>query len=685
MHKMELSDLIAEATTPAFLQTIPPMTREQCVDFINALTTQELHSALEDHDENPFFILSLGLIYLKAGATKSFPSHLIELIYCHIIKNDEQRDNGGNLFMTELARMFNQSRISVSRSLWGLCSNSPADLESFLTEKNASPRILYYWLQFKMRSESPVTKQLHQIFERIKKKPLEYIEFVGLMIRHKTQLIFNSETGYFVYLISNRSVIKLLTLFEIDWEFTFGELTVVRNFLRNCPINAQYLYGEDISVSCSRNLIGNVMGLSDCLDEVGLLDEDTFFYNVCRFHEFVHLSHSDLDNVFQLNKVKFDIILTPARYPIEDVFLLFHNMFLRRVRLFTLLRILDSIKIYGNKLSPDEINSIPDALDEINDDRKEEAPFWLALMCYDRQESIPILDDYILLFKCILTRTSGDTIRVNPSSPANFQLIISNLRKYLPDFALQMNLKSVSWIENDRLIEVPILPVLATVEPTGMTIMYLNENSRLFPVMLQFLILSKTKAELWDKIVPVFTHIDQMAQQLPPNDVTFMMILAEMFNVIDFVFKKLDVSETDFGTIYELMPNHPENSIYEAFIVDPRFRQLAAGIHEERKVAELEKRCQEHSSSGAEQGSIVDSQMKLGVVLIECVICTSKSTPKYTDMLSPCGHTFCHGCSLKLTDCPNCRIRIKSRISLGNFGIKFRNPESSAVKRKREE
>jgi len=44
-----------------------------------------------------------------------------------------------------------------------------------------------------------------------------------------------------------------------------------------------------------------------------------------------------------------------------------------------------------------------------------------------------------------------------------------------------------------------------------------------------------------------------------------------------------------------------------------------------------------------------------------CQICF---TNKITTCLTPCGHTFCVKCSEKMTDCANCRSRIKKKIKM---------------------
>jgi hypothetical protein len=48
------------------------------------------------------------------------------------------------------------------------------------------------------------------------------------------------------------------------------------------------------------------------------------------------------------------------------------------------------------------------------------------------------------------------------------------------------------------------------------------------------------------------------------------------------------------------------------------------------------------------------------------------NTSEFTNLLVPCGHTFCNSCSKKLVNCLNCRVKIESRLHLKNLNIRIR-------------
>lgn len=153
-----LSDLIAAATdanaavaTADFLQ----MTREQRVEFefINGLVHGELADALQTHGGNPYFVFPLATIYVRAGATRSFPKILAELVYEAVFLQKE----GTREFLEVLNQSFQDDWRKVARYLWGLCENvKPFQLSSFLKSKNSSPLMLFYWLQLAVRGNKQI-------------------------------------------------------------------------------------------------------------------------------------------------------------------------------------------------------------------------------------------------------------------------------------------------------------------------------------------------------------------------------------------------------------------------------------------------------------------------------------------------------------------------------------------------
>jgi hypothetical protein len=196
----------------------------------------------------------------------------------------------------------------------------------------------------------------------------------------------------------------------------------------------------------------------------------------------------------------------------------------------------------------------------------------------------------------------------------------------------------------------------------------------LFPCKLQLLMLSRTKDELFSNLKYVLEHIGEESS----ND------LEEMFFIMENIFKRLKISMDDFYNIYELLPKHPSNDISEAFINDPRFSYLLTNFLEERKVKQLEQKCREHLTTMTDDSKITDAQSELGIILMNCSICMANNTSEFTDLLVPCGHTFCHSCSLKLETCPNCRVKIDYRLPLKNFNIRIRKePEVQALKRQK--
>jgi hypothetical protein len=205
------------------------------------------------------------------------------------------------------------------------------------------------------------------------------------------------------------------------------------------------------------------------------------------------------------------------------------------------------------------------------------------------------------------------------------------------------------------------------------------------------MMLSKTIDELWANMIPVMDFIGQQADRLPPTDVQFKLNLAEMFNILHVCFCKFGVKVCDFSDkIYPLLPKNPENSVFEAFIADARFQELTRGVHDERKVAQMEEACTEYCTR---HGTTMDhAQRELGCVLFSCPVCTCKITKDFTTILD-CGHAICTGCAGKLAspNCPNCRAQITNMMRL-SFEIRLRQepakdpskqPTESAEKKQR--
>ena len=54
----------------------------------------------------------------------------------------------------------------------------------------------------------------------------------------------------------------------------------------------------------------------------------------------------------------------------------------------------------------------------------------------------------------------------------------------------------------------------------------------------------------------------------------------------------------------------------------------------------------------------------------------------FTNLLVPCGHTFCHSCSQKLVNCPNCRVKIDYRLDMNKLNIRIRKEPDVQVSKK---
>ena len=669
-EEMLFSDLIA-APTLAFLLSILQMTPEECVAFVNALDGNDLTESLQTHGENPIFIFSLGLIYLKAKATRSFPMRLAELIYYHVY----HRSQGSHEFLQFLNTSFEENQNSYprslwGRSLWGLCEScSSKDVESFLKPRNSSPLLVFYWLQMAIQKQKPIVKEFFQILERIKKNPLIFDDVKQLMVANKSQLLFHVNIGCIAVIIDTGVVFNLLHLFEINWNLTSAELELLRNFLKKRPISANFLVDPQyMTAECSRYLIGEVMDFADLLDASGRLTESVLLLPVNlkdkQIAEFVYLSDDDLATVFRVNHYVFNHILIPGKYSFYKVLFFFNNLTYSNQELFS--RIRDALKEYGNKLTPQDIKLIPNVLKSMSDDIRDAAHFFLAFMCIERKENIGCLNDHIMLLKALLNRGTQQIIEVVPSSPANFPEIIRKLRACLPDFVLNL-----MCLEIRTPIAVQLLPVLQTDKQHSGAVhafLELNTQNGSFACFLQLLMLSQTLRQLWSNMERVMEYIEHQAGD-------FTMMQSELFHILDELFnKRFKVGLPHFNDhIYGLLPKQPENnSIFDAFVADQRFHHLARGVHDERKSVECKKKCEEHLRTMPHGSTLDDAQRALGIILFECPVCKSYVTKAFTTIIG-CGHAFCTSCIKKLDECSICRKKIGShRFECSDLNIRYK-------------
>jgi hypothetical protein len=687
---MNLEYLISAVNTPDWEQELKQISHGESVDFINQTNKADMSVALDELNDNSLFIFAIGAIYVKAKSIRSFPLYLAELIYKHVF----QCGQGHQLFLEILNQEFGISKNNVARYMWGLCNHiSNPDIVSFLKQKNSSAIIVLYWLQMAKYS----TKHIFHIMERIQKKSDNYENIINFFIRNKTEILFDEKNGCLTNVIEKKSFYNFSLLFEIDWQFTFGEIEQIRNFLRSHPINSSFL--QNCSSECSKNLIGTILNLGNYLDENYVLREDSLIIpvNVGQIHEFIYYGYNHLESIFQNNQFIFDNLLVPERYQIYDVFIFFHNLFLHKSFAFS--RIIVALKTYGEKLSEENLREIPKFIENVDSSRRDDFKVWLALMCISRTETISVIQDYINVLKALFTpRIFGHATSISPFSPSTIYEVIDNIRKSLPDFILNTELLIVRWSIDDNYFSKSLLPVLQLEEKSisidnsiRSRINYLNfphpyiaddRKLLLFPCKLQLLMLSRTKDDFFSNLKDVLEHIGEESIKTSSNDITFKMMMEEMFFIMENIFKKLKISMDDFYNIYELLPKHSSNDISEAFINDPRFSYLLTNFLEERKVKQLEQKCREHLTTMTDDSKITDAQSELGIILMNCSICMANNTSEFTDLLVPCGHTFCHSCSLKLETCPNCRVKIDYRLPLKNFNIRIRkDSDMHATKR----
>jgi hypothetical protein len=632
------------------------MNYEQSVTFVNEINPDELANALQTQGANPFFVLSLAIIYVRAGATRSFPQRLAELVYDAVFRKAEGTQ--------EFLAVLNQAdKKKVSRCLWGLCeSASPDDLKSFLKAKNSSPLILFYWLLLAVRGEKQIVKELFQILARIAQqnmKPnakLDYSDVIRALLDKKSYFLFHEINGVLAVVLEKGFVGNILNLFEVQWNFTFAELTLVRNFLQKRPFNSSWLIEQSyMSANCSRFLIGTVMNLAELLDASGRLTEATLLLpaNFAKIGEFVHLSPNHLERIFRLNQVLFDTHVIPGKYSISFVINFFMNMHLRRnPNLFS--RMLGALKTYGSKLLPEDLKSIKTALGHFDISSQNKAAIFAAFMCIDRLEPIPCLQDYIAVLKAILNRGGAHTLQVAGCVQDKLQEIVCALRSDFPDFILNALILSVDGIS--------FLPVV-TLNPASPTVIaFLQAHASSFPCKLQFLMTSTSLDQFVDQIPAVMDFIGTQVDQ-----VGYMLHLAEMFRIFHVWFCINNITMLEFNNRISELFTIPV--VLDAFVADSRFTYLTRGLRNDRRIAQMRQECEAYCAQNGT--TMAEAQRSFGHVVFDCPICTDLSTLDFTTILQ-CGHCVCTGCSYQIENCPNCRARITHRTQANFLGISFR-------------
>jgi hypothetical protein len=666
---LSLSDLFA-AINLAFIQTILGMNNDQCIEFVNRIAPDELADALQTHAANPFFVFSLAIIYIRAGATRTFPQRLAELVYDAVFRQAE----GTQDFLTDLNNAFSADKKKVSRFLWGLYeSASPDDLKSFLTAKNSSPLILFYWILLAVRGEKQIVKELFQILARIAQQNIKpnpkvsYADVIQALLNNQEYFLFHETNGVFAVILEKGFVGNILNLFEVPWNFTEEHLSHVMNFFRQRPIDASWLLRTDyMSEKCSRFLIGTVMNLAALLDSSGRLTVATLLLpaNFARIGEFVNLSdHDHLAYIFRRNHVLFDTHVIPGKYARSFVLNFFMNLHLRRnPELFS--RMLNALKTYGSKLSPEDLNAMKSAIQQIHHTRQAEAAIFAAFMCIDRPEEIPCLKNHIAVLKTIFMVIGNPihTLCVRDCDPTKLQEIVCALRSVLPDFLLNARMLFVNGIS--------FLPVvnLQPASPTVNAFLQAHALAGSFSCMLQLLMVSDNLDQFVDRMPPVMSFIGAQVDQVGPNDVQYQLNLAEMFKILHACFCKFDVKMLFFNNQVGALFTNPV--VLDAFVADPRFAEQTRGLRNDREVVRMRRECQAYC---VQHGTTMsDAQLALGYVVFGgCPICTELSTPPFTTILQ-CGHSFCTGCAEQIKNCSTCRAKITHRTQADSLGIRFR-------------
>jgi len=662
---LRLSDLFA-AINLAFLQSILQMTSGQCIEFVNGVNLDELASGLQNHSANSFAVFSLAIIYIRAGATKAFPQRLAELLYDAVFRQAE----GTQEFLEALNQAFSADKKKVSRFLWGLCeSASPDDLKSFLTAKNSSPLILFYWILLAVRGKKQIVNELFQILARIVQQNIKpnpkvsYADVIQVLLNNQEYFLFHETNGVFAVILEKGFVGNILNLFEVPWNFTEEQLSHVMNFFRQRPIDASWLLRTDyMSAECSRFLIGTVMNLAALLDPSGRLTVATLLFpaNFARIGEFVHLSdHDHLERLFRVDRVLFDTHVIPGKYAISFVLRFFMNLHLRRnPELFS--SMLDALKTYGRKLSPEGLNAMKSVIQQIHLTRQAEVAIFAAFMCIDRPETIPFLKHQIAVLKAILNRGGAHTLQIAGCQHVKLQEIVCALRSVFPDFVLGAQIVSINGIS--------CLPVVNLHETSQPVIAFLQSQAGSFLCMLQLLMISPNLEDFVSQFPAVMAFIGAQVDQVGPNDVQYQLNLAEMFNILHACFCKFDIKMIVFNNHISALFTNPV--VLDAFVADPRFAEQTRGLRNDREIARMRQECQAHC---AQYGTTMpEAQRALGHVVFEaCAICTGLSKPDFTTIFQ-CGHCFCTGCAEQIIDCSNCRKRITCRTQADSLGIRFR-------------
>jgi hypothetical protein len=661
-----LSDLIAAAINLAFLQSILQMTHAQSVAFINGVDPKELAEALQTHAANPFFVFSLAIIYIRAGATRTFPQRLAELVYDAVFRQAD----GTQEFLEALNQAFSEDKKKVSRFLWGLCeSATPNDMNSFA--KNSSPLILFYWLHLAVKGEKQIVKELFQILARIAQQNIKpnpkvnYADVIHALLAKQSYFLFHESKGVFAVILEKGFVGNILNLFEVPWNFTEEHISHVVNFFRQHPIDASWLLRKDyMSEMCSRFLIETVMDLAALLDASGRLTEATLLLpaNFESIGKFVFFSdHHHLEHIFSVNHVLFDTHVIPGKYAISFVLHFFMNLHLRiNPELFS--SMLDALKTYGSKLSPANLNAMKSAIQQIHPTRQEDAAIFAAFMCIDRPEPIPCLKDHITVIKAILNRGGAHTLHVAGCKPSKLQEIVCALRSVLPDFLLNAQILCVNGISF-----LPVVNLHATSQPV-IAFLQAHALAGLFPCMLQLLMTSDHLDLFKVHMIAVMSFIGAQVDKVGPNDVQYQLNLAEMFKILHACFCKFDVKMLFFNNQVSALFTNPV--VLDAFVEDPRFAEQTRGLRNDRVVVRMRKECEEYC---VQHGTTIEiAQRALGHVVFEaCAICTSVSIPRFITIFQ-CGHCFCTGCAEQIIDCSNCRKRVTCRIQADSLGLRFR-------------
>ena len=677
---LPLSTLIA-ATNLAFIQTILQMTSDQCIEFVNGVDPKELADALQTHGANPFFVFSLAIIYIRAGVTRTFPQKLAELVYYAVFLQAE----GTQEFLEALNNAFSADKKKVSRFLWGLCeSASPDDLKSFLTAKNLEKLILilFYWILLAVRGEKQIVKELFQILARIAQQNIKpnpkvsYADVIKALLDNQEYFLFHPTNGVFAVILEKGFVGNILNLFEVPWNFTEEQLSFVRNFLQKRPIDASWLLRLDyMSEKCSRFLIGTIMNLAGLLDPSGRLTVATLLLpaNFARIGEFVNLSdHDHLAYIFCMNHVLFYTHVIPGKYAISFVLHFFMNLHLRRnPELFS--SMLDALKTYGSKLSPEDLNAMKSVIQQIHLTRQAEAAIFAAFMCIDRLETIPFLELHIAVLKAILNRGVSHTLQVSGCKLTKLQEIVCALRSVFPDFVLGAQIDSINGIS--------FLPVV-NLQPASQSVIAFLQTHALessFQCMLQLLMTSTNLDQFINQLSSVMSFIGAQVDQVGPNDVQYQLNLAEMFDILNACFCKFDVKMLGFNNQVSALFTNPV--VLDAFVADPRFAEQTRGLRNDRRIVQMRQECQAYCDQHGTTMS--EAQRALGYVVFEaCPVCTGLSTPGFTTIFQ-CGHCVCTGCAEQIGNCPNCRKQITCRTQADSLEICFRPdpaPPASSVK-----